>query len=466
MQTMKKFIHLPAVPPLLEKLSQEYSVVKNPDYVFPPYEIYPLAAKIQEPLHKISGVVMDMDGTTTTTETLCIHSLEYMIRKVTHRMTAADWEGLDPKQDYPHIIGNSTTKHVEYLVEKYRDLIDLDALGHAFLSAVFWLLIQGKDQNRKEEVLNNIQNLGLQDLLRDKRTQEIIEGRIKLQTDIIDRFVTSHRSIFSEIDFSNMVRACIDIYYQRYHDILAKIQQGKGEEISRELIPSKGAHLIEPMPAIGIYLALLKGWLREELVHFADFLVEEWKKCDPTGSKNMNVTQIKKSLKYLGSYFQEQPAKVAVVTSSIFYEADIVLNEVFRILQNEASRWPISEEKKNQIIRHFDTYKNYYDAFVTASDSSEIRLKPHRDLYSIALHRLGIAKNNFHEVIGFEDSESGTIAIRAAGIGMCIAVPFSETANHDFTAASLVLRCGIPEALLRYHGFLKIEGASESSRSN
>jgi beta-phosphoglucomutase-like phosphatase (HAD superfamily) len=97
---------------------------------------------------------------------------------------------------------------------------------------------------------------------------------------------------------------------------------------------------------------------------------------------------------------------------------------------------------------------------ITASDSSEIRLKPHRDLYSIALHRIGLGPEEFDQVIGFEDSESGTIAIRAAGVGCCVAVPFAETAGHDLSAASHIAKGGVPEAMLLEQLFLRPEALS------
>ena len=128
--------------------------------------------------------------------------------------------------------------------------------------------------------------------------------------------------------------------------------------------------------------------------------------------------------------------------------------EMVKVARNEIPKYNLSSETENFLHNKFSNYKNLFDAFVTASDSSEIRLKPHRDLYSIALHQLGISKNIFDQVIGFEDSESGTIAIRAAGIGMCIAVPFAETSGHNLDAATFICEGGLPEALLNYNLFL------------
>lgn len=42
--------------------------------------------------------------------------------------------------------------------------------------------------------------------------------------------------------------------------------------------------------------------------------------------------------------FAETPVKVAVVTSSIEYEADIVLTELFLVIRDEISKWKISNK--------------------------------------------------------------------------------------------------------------------------
>ncbi|RPI60888.1 MAG: hypothetical protein EHM44_09640, partial [Ignavibacteriales bacterium] len=128
----KKFANKKEAKQLLSKLGDEYAVVKNPGYIHPEYELYPLASKIKKPVETLAASVMDMDGTTTTTEALCIYSLEFIIRKLSGRMTAEQWKGLDPVKDYPHIIGNSTTKHVEYLIEKYQKTFKLDLIIKSF----------------------------------------------------------------------------------------------------------------------------------------------------------------------------------------------------------------------------------------------------------------------------------------------------------------------------------------------
>jgi hypothetical protein len=200
-------------------------------------------------------------------------------------------------------------------------------------------------------------------------------------------------------------------------------------------------------------LALIKGLLGDEI----EKLVPELKKAfeEKSGSPWEGGEDVIPPLVQVSRFFEKNPVKISIVTSSIFYEARIVMSRVFERLRRDTESWPLSEARKSRIMDSFTAYENVYDAFVTASDSNEIRLKPHRDLYSIALHQLGIPKEDFDTVIGFEDSESGTLAIRAAGIGLCCAVPFHETSGHDLSAASHILQGGIPEAILKHLAFIK-----------
>ncbi len=80
-----KYIEKAEVPFLMNGLSDEFALIENPGYIFPKFEVVPLAKKLKS-ITDLEAVVMDMDGTTTTTEVLCIHSLEYMIRQITGRM--------------------------------------------------------------------------------------------------------------------------------------------------------------------------------------------------------------------------------------------------------------------------------------------------------------------------------------------------------------------------------------------
>jgi len=63
------------------------------------------------------------------------------------------------------------------------------------------------------------------------------------------------------------------------------------------------------------------------------------------------------------------------------------------------------------------------------------RPKPAPDVYQAVITCLGVTPD---EAIAVEDSESGVVAARAAGL-FCVAVPSTLTAGHDLSAADLVL---------------------------
>lgn len=453
----KKFVNKKEAKQLISKLGNEFAVVKNPGYIHPEFELYPLAPKIKKPVSNLIASVMDMDGTTTTTEALCIHSLEYAVRKFSGRITIQQWKGLDAVKDYPHIIGNSTTKHVEYLIEKYQKTFKYDEIIKSFLYAAAWTIIFGKDAKRKEEVIQNLNDLGCSELVNDERLLKQNSANLPDDEDeeqITDYLFSQYRSEFKKPDFNSLVRIGIDVYYQRYHEILERIKLGEGKFIAENLFGDPDKHLIEAMPGIEIFLPMIKGLITSnEDVYFNQLLIDYEIK---SGKKfpEKNIDKARYSFKKLCNHFIKNPLKVAIVTSSIFYEADIVLREVFKIISSKLDKMLLADGEKTIILNKFKDYRNYYDAVITASDSNEIRLKPHRDLYSIALYKLNVPRNKFNQVVGFEDSESGTIAIRAAGIGLSIAVPFAETSGHNLKAATYVCKGGLPEVILKHNLFL------------
>lgn len=442
----------------LTGMSDCFVRVQNPSTVYPPYEIHPIAPPLTSFTKPPVAVLMDMDGTTTTTETLCLHSLEHAVRSAMGP-AGANWKGLDPESDYPNVIGNSTTRHMEYLVDAYGQHFDADALGRAFLTAADWTLRHGRDQRRKQQVEINLRLAG-------KRPDSEFENE-GLRTENLDLISENPDLRIEKLDSRTghpdlrienpdlIIAACIDIYYQRYHEILAAIERDDRSFLQQ--IPGMDARrsFIEPMPAVALTLALLKGDLgsEAELIALPENSLND---SDLSGSSLSDSPHPDKktTLRKLGLFFRDHPVKLALVTSSIRYEADIVLQEVFRSIRKETESWPVSDAVKTKLKERFRHPMHCYDSIVTADDSSEIRLKPHRDLYSIALQQLGIPPDQFDRAIGFEDSDSGTIAIRAAGIGRCIALPFHETSGHAFHAASAVARGGLPEVLIQHRFFL------------
>lgn len=447
-----KYIEKNEIPFLLNNLGEDFALIENPGYVFPNFEIVPLAKKSKK-VNNLVAVVMDMDGTTTTTEVLCIHSLEHMIRQITARMTKDLWTGLDADKDYPHIIGNSTTKHVEYLIRTYREAIDIDSLKRAFIRAAVRTICFGKDPTRIDEVKNNLASLGLGKLQFAAELESVIKtgaGNFS-QCPAVQTLVNKNFQDFKIETENDVVRAAIDIYYARYHEILARIADGDSNKIIKELELPTSKHLIEPMPGALLLLMMLKGKLRGKIEFLRSWLLEHY---DLTLEIETPVDSQLGILQQLATRFEQSPVKIAVVTSSIKYEADIVLTEIFKVFREQIKKMPLKEAVIEELSQLFSDHDHFYDAVVTASDSSEIRLKPHRDLYSLALHRLAVPTEKFDEVIGFEDSESGNLAIRAAGVGMAIAVPFAQTAGHNLNSAAYIAKSGLPEVIFKKHLFL------------
>jgi beta-phosphoglucomutase-like phosphatase (HAD superfamily) len=209
------------------------------------------------------------------------------------------------------------------------------------------------------------------------------------------------------------------------------------------------------MPGIPLLIPLLKGWLGKEAGLLAESLAREYEYKTGKAISDKKLVTLRKQLEAFGEKFELEPVKLGLVTSSIRYEADIVIYEVLSVIGEFIGESVLSPSRKEKILKSLSDPALVYDAFVTATDSSEIRLKPHRDLYSIALHQVGLQPGDFDKVIGFEDSQSGTVAIRAAGIGCCIAVPFAQTAAHNLEAAAHVLPGGIPQAVVEFGMFME-----------
>lgn len=445
---------------LIARLGDEFAVVRNPGYIHPPYELYPLAPRAATPLTELAAVVSDMDGTTTTTEHLCVYSLDDMVRRMTGRSTVQDWAGLG-ERDHPNVIGNSTTKHVEYLVDTYGGAMNRQAFLEALLESVLWTLALSRDDMRRDEARTTAIHLGIEDVIAGQSAREMID-RPDFSMDALrhtaHQLAAGNLECFNPTERGDLVRGGIEIYYARYHQILEAIGRGQAEALARQLL-GEGRRLIEPMPGVGLFLSAIKGFItaREAGVLFdaqaADLLRakkrpvpadDEFKKM-----RNDFVANVER--------FGKKPLPVAIVTSSLAYEARIVLGELFSVVRGAINEWPISRPSRDHLLEKFASPDDLYDAILTATDSSEIRLKPHRDLYSMALHRLGIGVEKFGNVLGLEDSESGVIGIRASGIGLAVAVPFDQTLGHDLSAATKLCPGGLPQVMFEERFFVAMD---------
>ncbi len=452
--SIPKFTDAKTAACLLTELGEEFAVVRNLSHVFPPYDIYPLAPACTHVANGLKAAVMDMDGTTTTTEPLCINALETMVGRISGRIADPEWAGLDPDQDYPHIIGNSSTRHVEYLLQTYLETINPTNFMEALVHAAAWTLGFSQDASRVHDLESMLSVLGIASLKSDHRFLALTQlprhdGEAEKKAIATLALEISHA--YPANDFPRLTRAGVEIYYQRYHELLSAVAAADGAPLPKHLRAPSDGLLIQPMPGIGVFLALISGLLGDEAGECYEALAAH---LHVNEVPHPDAAQGKLKLERLGKHFAAQPAKVALVTSSIAYEAEVVLGEVFRQLLEDLSHWGLSAEVKTRLAGRFASPATFYDAIITASDSCEMRLKPHRDLYSLALGRLGLHPEEFGDVAGFEDSESGTIAIRAAGISVSCALPFHMTSGHAFEAATHTCPGGLPQVMLAEQCFL------------
>lgn len=429
----------------LESLqAAEFAVVRNLDYIYAPYEIYPLAPRVCGGLERVAAFAVDMDGTSTTTEPLALHSLEYMVRRFTGRMSESDWAGLDHEKDYPYVIGNSNFRHTEFLVDRYRKWLDQDALRQSFFESLLWTLANMRDAQRIKDVRLNAVNCGIGAVLEDPEFVSAVSREVDEEhlAHAVEPFVERYGARFNVANYPALVSAALDIYYTRYHSILRQVEAGYGDRLSHELLGESGRRLIEPMPGYAAFIALVKGWLGDDAAGLCELL-----RPDPSDRDRSTLVR-------LARRFAVAPAKVGLVTASIAYETHAVVREVFRVMREQVEEWPVSNARKRELADSFVDYHQVYDAFVTASDSSEARLKPHRDLYSIALYRMSIPREDYCRCVGLEDTEPGIVSLRAAGVGCAVALPNHDTSRQDYQAASAVVRGGLPDFLLNHNAML------------
>ena len=433
--------------------AREVAVVRNLDYVYSPVELYPLAPRITPPLERVVAYAVDMDGTSTTTEPLALHALEYMVRKYTGRIDPDEWPGLDDEKDLPHVIGNSNFRHTEFLLGRYPH--DVAALRQGFFEALAWTLANMDDAQRLRDVRLNAANCGLRELLADPAFVEATSHPIAYDAsaEVVRPFAARYGAAFRTTTPSALVSAALDVYYARYHHILEQMQQGRGDELARELAHD-AKHLVAPMPAYAIFLALIKGWLGEDAGLLFDELREHLVGDERAGFTTTDIDPLRPRLAKLGRYFEQHPAKIALVTASIAYETHAVMKEVIRIAREEARSWPLPNARKALVDENLADYRAVFDGFVCASDAHEARLKPHRDLYAIALYQMAVPKADYAHCVGIEDTEPGIIALRAAGIGCAVALPNRDTHRQDYAMASCIVHGGLPEVILVHNAFL------------
>lgn len=457
--TDKKFLNSDEVSEIIAKLGYEFAVVHNPAPLYPEIELYPLAPKITVPQKDLSAVILDLEGTVCSTLDLRLHSLEYVVRSISGRLTKDEWKGLDPLIDRPNLMGISTSEQIRYLVQRYHNFIKPEAMKESYLHSVLWTLISGHNEERKDEASFSLDQFGLGEMLKDSKLHEFMLQKefSKFNSNLITNyFLHKYGSQLSIKNFDDTVRAAAEIFFQHYHQMLELIKYGEGSNLAEEISGQSELPLVRPMPSIPLLFALAKGLLGEDVAYLFDEMSQELKHKSSQVYRISSQEEAREKLVKLGKYFESHPLKLALVTSSGGYEADIILVELFNVISHEIRKWKIPQAKKEMLLEKFSDYKNIVNVFITGDKVSKIRPKPHRDLFSIALSRLGLPQSMFSQIVGFEDSENGIIALRASGIGLTAAVPVMRNSRHDLSAASFILQGGITEALLNYNLFMSL----------
>mgnify|MGYP000921062229 CR=1 FL=1 len=318
---LPKYVTRDSALHLLERLGNDFVIIENPSYVHPHFDICPLAPRRKHLDRGARAFLVDMDGTTTTTEELCLNALEHFVRKATG-WDRKEWTGLDPVRDFPYIIGTSTSQNIAYLAKVHGHAIQPRLLLAAFLESVAWTLGKSQSAARKAEVEAHMAVLGMQPVLDDPRFALLrftaFSGTHETQSALnllVDKYVQRF-PLQSETD---RVRAGTEIYYQRLHSFFLYIGAGKGAAVSKEVHGDESVHPIRPLPGLGMLHAIAKGWLGTDAGRCVGLLQAHMPEhVKPAKGEAERLSR-------LGAYFERNPAAVALVTSSARYEANVVL---------------------------------------------------------------------------------------------------------------------------------------------
>lgn len=455
----KRIISSQEASELIVQQSLEFAIVKNPDNVYPAYEYLPLAPKITAPRSEISAIIMDMKGTSVSIDGLLLLSLEKMIRKISGRITKDSWAGLDTIIDYPNILGLHPHKQVEFLISRYHNFINQEYLKEAYFYSVLWTLILDYDTDQQATVKDHLSQFGCTDMLTDPKIIEYVNKNKfdKSNANALTNYIImKYGKCFLIRNYNDTINAALDIFYQQIHEILLLISKNDREALSEITKEYDDKPLIEPAFGLTALTALVKGWFEEDIEYVFDYLLTQYKTIKSsyfTKQEDIDITRNK--LVTISNRSKDKPIKLALVTTSLPFEAQTILTEAFLGITEQIDTWKVPANRKEFLKEKFSNYNNVFDSVITYADINEIRPKPHRDLYGIALKKLKIPKDKFDQVIAFEDGENGLVGSRAAGIGLSVAVPINKITNKDFPAAAISLDGGFLEVLLAHNLFMK-----------
>jgi beta-phosphoglucomutase-like phosphatase (HAD superfamily) len=298
------------------------------------------------------------------------------------------------------------------------------------------------DAGRRREVRTNAQHCGLTDLLAEPEFQRLTRANAVTAENVgqlVEPLVARYGAAFRPTHDSQLVAAALDVYYMRYHSILWRLERGAA---------NTARHLVAPMLAYDLFVPLVKGWLGPEVDALYEPVRAHLLQHAELRYARAELDRCRPHLIKLAEGFRRQPAKLALVTASIAYEAHAVMDEVMRQVVQQVQAWPVPADCRQRIVDKFADRDAVFDGFVCATDTWEARLKPHRDLYTLALYQMSVPKDEYRFCVGLEDTEPGIIALRAAGVGCAVALPNRDTQRQNYAAATEVIRGGLPELIL------------------
>ena len=392
-------------------LGDDLALIPNGEEAYPPFDVVPLAPKRPRLEEGCVAVLLDMDGTLTTTEQFTCAAMEQALRRMMGP-GGADWPGLSVEEDFPALIGYSGADNMRYLHPRVGGRVNAKASARAFLEAARWVFGPEADPAARDGVRALAIRMGWTSLSEDCRFHEGDADALGSLLETLPLPAIDRLEFFGPIGLT--------IYAHEYHELLSRLEK------------SPPGALIGPMPGAAELLAIVHGALGEEAGALAP---------------RLGYPAATAQLAHLGAHFAQSPARTALVTSSTRFEASHALNAVLRAARETVGDWPVNSETKKRVMAIFEKQETAFDVVVTSSDHPPFAVKPRRDPYALALCRLGLGAADLHRVIGFEDTAPGIISLRGAGVGCAVALPFEGTAAHDFSVAANIAEGGLPEVL-------------------
>ncbi len=151
--------------------------------VYTPVETRYLISDAPSSFQTLEAVMMDMDGSSTDTEKLVLEAMRQMMGEV---LSNPNFQFA--REDFPHIIGDSTTNHVRYLVKTYNlDPAGLDQYIETYYRRYHQTLYDIRDGKITDTLIEPMP--GLKEFLTALRQREVkiglVTSSLKKEADIV-----------------------------------------------------------------------------------------------------------------------------------------------------------------------------------------------------------------------------------------------------------------------------------------